>query len=165
MGVNAISIDSVAIQVWDMDKAIKFFSDLLDTSFSPRITQSDPRWMMYESMDNIGIDLSSPIGESGNTYNQLKKKGEGLAAVEVRVSDIYEAERRAKKMGLRIIWGHLNPDGSGGSLYLHPKDCFGVMLAFKQYTPRIHPFLTKAGPGLTFTGKMASMWETDKAGW
>ena len=82
-------INHVMIYVKDLDRARKFFADLLDTEFSEpiEIKEADA----ISSMDPLGLELVTPLIPDGVSARAMERRGEGLALLSLKVPDLDEA--------------------------------------------------------------------------
>lgn len=130
----AENIDRVAIAVNDLDKAMDFFSDLLDIDF--HIVGTNEQLGMRGAYSPFGLELIEPLSPDSLIAKFLEKRGEGLWALVLRVKDMDEAVERFKRKGLQLA-GEVKV-GSMREVAFHPKDAHGVEIVLAQY-PDIHP--------------------------
>lgn len=133
-------IDRVSIMVNDLDKAVKFFSELLETNFTSLgdVEDMDLRSMVEPS----GIEVVAPLSPDGASARTLKIRGEGLAMIALKVGDIKQAMAEMESRGIRLI-GHSKTGKSEVAIY-HPKDAFGVLIELVAYETK-HPVATAMG--------------------
>jgi methylmalonyl-CoA epimerase len=114
-------IDHVAILVKDLEKAGKFFADLLDTEFAGpnEIKELDIRNLMSPE----GIELVTPLTPDGPTARTLAQRGEGVTLISLEVPNVVEATGEMKAKGVRQVGGI----GTRVALF-HPKDLYGVLV-------------------------------------
>ena len=131
-------IDHIAISVSDLDKAMKFFSDLLGTEFSkPRVLEAADA---KQTLDPLGIELVAPLTPNGSVAKTIERKGEGLSLLSLKVENLDEAIAEMQSKGVRlvqIIQGHPRRRAA----IFHPKDVFGVMIELIEYKPK-HPIIS-----------------------
>jgi len=113
-------IDHVVIIVKDLEEAGKFFADLFGIEFSgPReARQVDARILSSP----IGIDLFAPLAPDGPSARTIERRGEGLNALMLKVSNLDQAVDEMQSHGVRLI------NRSERSALFHPKDLHGVMI-------------------------------------
>lgn len=140
MTVKVEKLDHVAIQVWDLDKAVNFFRDIFGTTFSDRIEQTDPVWNLVEQIDALGMDICAPRTPTSNMAKALEQRGEGLCCLAFKVSDLDQAEEEMKKRGIKQVTKYQS--GGYREIFYHPKDCFGILLCLCEYTPTMAPMMT-----------------------
>jgi methylmalonyl-CoA/ethylmalonyl-CoA epimerase len=129
-------IDHIVIAVKDLDKAVKFFSELLETEFED-LNGTLKEMGIRSKMSPEGIELISPTTQN-EVAKFLEQKGEGLYALSLRVKDAMQAANDAKKRGIRVIGG-TKQDQLGTRYFnfreilLHPKDVYSVLLLLTEY--------------------------------
>ncbi|MBI4286575.1 MAG: VOC family protein [Chloroflexi bacterium] len=121
----------VSIRVKDVKKATAFFGKILGTPFpEPKeMKDLDARHTIHP----LGMELVEPLTANGPAARAIEKRGEGLSAISLRVSNIDEATARMKALGVRQIYG------DKGVAIFHPADAFGVMIELTDHdlTPPI----------------------------
>jgi len=140
--VKAERIDHIAVLVKDLDKATKFFSELLETSFpEPWITKA------FDIRETVGplafpLDLCQPVSADGAAMKVIQQRGEGVSMISFKVKNLEEAVAEMKSRGIR----QLVREQMGDAEYavFHPKDTFGVMIELIEYEEK-HPTVTALG--------------------
>jgi methylmalonyl-CoA/ethylmalonyl-CoA epimerase len=121
-------IDFVTFFVKDLDKAVKFFSELFESEFiEPYPTAVDTK----ETLDSLCINLAAPLTQDGPSAKIMTTKGEGLFSVGFKVSNIDKAVDELESRGVRLVGRE--KIGSAEYAVFHPKDTFGVMLSVIEY--------------------------------
>ena len=113
-------IDGVLIMVKDLEKAGKFFADLLDMEFRGPSEGQDLRHLISRP---TGIELVSPLTPDGSAAKTLRNRGEGLHCLSLKVPNLEEAIAEMKSKGIR----HIGTMGKTIAIF-HPKDTYGVMI-------------------------------------
>lgn len=129
-------IDHIAINVRDLAKAEKFFTDLFGTSFSKRVAFKELD--LISSVDPMGIELVEPLTPDGPTATAIKRRGEGLSLLSFKVSNLKEAVAEMESRGIRLA-GKVDRAKMKAAIF-HPKDTFGVMIELVEYEPA-HPIV------------------------
>ena len=128
------SIDRIAIAVKDLDKAVDFFSDLLDIHFYVFPTKEGMG--MRGAYSACGLELIAPTGPDTMLSKFIEKRGEGLWSIILKVKNMDEAIEKFKEKGLRqtgdVTFGTMREVG------FHPKGSFGVEITLAEY-PAEHP--------------------------
>ncbi len=137
-------IDRIAIAVKDLDKAKDFFSDLLDIDFD--IVAENEGLGMRGAYSALGLELIEPSGPDSMIEKFIRKRGEGLWALVIKVRDMDAAVKRFKEKGLRVA-GEIRM-GTMREVAFHPKDSYGVEIVLAEY-PERHPATTAAWSGDT----------------
>ena len=122
-------IDHVHIFVKDLDKAIKLFEEALGTKFAePHLPQNlDAR----TTLDPLGLELIEGASPDSAVARFIERRGEGLAAISLKVTDIEEAIAHLESRGIRLV--RRIESGKLKEAQFHPKDTFGVMLELCEY--------------------------------
>ncbi len=123
-------IDHIHIYVKELDKAITFFSDILGTKFSDIIVD-DKVFHIRSALDRLGLELVESITPDGAVARTIEKRGEGLAAISLKVPDLEEAVKELQAKGLKPI--STIALGKIKEVQFHPKDACGVMIELCEY--------------------------------
>ena len=122
-------LDHVHIYVNDLEKAARFFSEILGTKFSEVIEK--PGWDFKLAMDPLGVELVQPTSPEGGTARAMKKRGEGIFMVSFKVENLDEAVAELEAKGMRVI--SRIQDGKLREVQFHPRDAHGVMIELAEY--------------------------------
>ena len=122
-------IDHIHIFVRDLDKAMKFFEKALGTKFAAphKPKNLDAR----TTLDPLGLEIIQGVSEDSAVTKTIERRGEGLAAVSLKVPDIEEAITHLESLGIRLV--RRIESGRIKEAQFHPKDTFGVMLELCEY--------------------------------
>jgi methylmalonyl-CoA/ethylmalonyl-CoA epimerase len=127
-------IDHIAIFVKDLEKATKFFTDVLGTEFTEP-TEVE-QFGFINTFEPLGVELVQPVSADSGIAKTIERKGEGVALIGLKVPNIDEAIAEAQSLGLKLIskreTGHLK------TAQFHPKDSFGVFIELLEYKVK-HP--------------------------
>lgn len=92
-------IDHVHIIVKDLESAVKFFSDMMGTTFvGPR----DIDLGFKVAFDNLGLEIMQPTSPGNPVAEHLEKYGEGVAYIGLKVPDIEEAIAELEAKGISV---------------------------------------------------------------
>ena len=123
------SIDRLLIAVRDLGVTSKFLSDLLGLKFD-EVGVDDEQKVEY-TRSAVGLELIQSTLPDGPVAKFIEKRGEGLYAVILKVSDIGLAIEEMQKKGLQLV---ANPRTGGlEEAYFHPRDSHGVMIVLCEY--------------------------------
>jgi len=119
-----------SLLVSDMDKALKFFSEVLGLDF-PEPWET-PELDIKETTDAVGlINLVTPLSPTGVTGRELARRGERAVCICYKVTSVDEATAEMQAQGIRVIakseWGEMP------WVCFDPRDTFGVMIEFVEY--------------------------------
>ncbi|MFC1885683.1 VOC family protein [Thermodesulfobacteriota bacterium] len=122
-------IDHIHIFVKDLDKAIKFFETALGTKFAdPHLAE---KLDAKTTLDPLGLEIIESGSKDGVVAKTIERRGEGLAAISLKVPDIEEAITHLESLGVRLV--RRIEAGKMKEAQFHPKDTFGVMLELCEY--------------------------------
>lgn len=130
-------LDHVAINVRNLEKALKLFTEVFGMKFCP-IAES-PDVDVISTIEHNGIELCAPYLPDGVTAKALQKRGEGLSLISLKVEDLDLAMAEMKAYGIRLV-SKLQDKSFRAALY-HPDDTFGAMIELCTYD-REHPAYT-----------------------
>ena len=121
-------IDHIAIAVNSLEDSIKVYTSLL--GIEPEletITAEKVNTAIYD-LDGVSLELIEPIGDDSPITEFLKKRGEGLHHVCLKVNNLEETMDELKEKGIEII-DETPKRGAGGTniVFLHPKSTGGVL--------------------------------------
>lgn len=128
--MKAERLDHIHIFVKDLAQATQFFSELLGTRFGDLGTE-EGGLDLKAAIDPLGIELVEPISPDSPVTKFLEEKGEGLAGISFKVSNLEEAVSEFQSRGLRLI-GRVHLGGLKEAQF-HPKDCHGVLIELSEY--------------------------------
>ncbi len=128
--MKAEKLDRVYIAVKDLDKAAKFFSEILGTTFA------DPPFVKDEvslrtAFSPIGVQLIEPTSPKAAVAKFIDNRGEGMFGLCFKVSNLDEAVAALESRGIRPVTRV--GEGKLMNVQFHPKDCFGVSLVLTAY--------------------------------
>ncbi|MDO8674036.1 MAG: VOC family protein [Dehalococcoidia bacterium] len=131
--MKAERLDRVHIAVKDLDKATKFFSEILGTTFSDPIPGNGMDFKI--AFSPLGLELVQPTNPEDTFAKFIDKRGEGLFSLCFKVPDIDKAIEKCQSMGMRLVTRM-----GGGTMkeaQFHPKDCFGVSIVLCEFPERL----------------------------
>ena len=137
-------IDHVSIQVRDLEKAMKWFSDVLGMEFVEPFTEAEEireEMDIIESMSSVGISLVAPLTPNGTTAKLIERRGETVSMISFKVPNLEEAIAHMQSKGIRMIMRGKIFNAKWAEF--HPKDCYGIMMELIEYEPK-HPLLSTA---------------------
>lgn len=128
-------LNHVAIATPDLDKSVALYRDILGAKVSdPEDLPEHGVRVVFVSLENTKIELLLPIGEKSPIQGFLDKNTNGgIHHVCIEVNDIHAAVKDLKAKNIRC----LSPEpriGAHGKpvMFLHPKDCAGVLVELEQ---------------------------------
>ena len=127
-------IDRIAIAVKDLDKALKFFTELLGIDFD--VFPPHEGLGMRGAYSASGLELIEGTSPDSTIGRFVKERGEGLWCLVLKVNNMDEMIKRFGEMGLKPV--NDVTVGAMREVSFHPKDAFGVEITLAEY-PVKHP--------------------------
>jgi methylmalonyl-CoA/ethylmalonyl-CoA epimerase len=129
-------LNHVAIATADLAKASAFYHDVLGAEVSaPEALPEHGVTVVFVKLPGSKVELLQPLGENSPIAKFLAAKPEGgIHHVCYEVPDILAARDALKVAGIRILGDGEPKIGAHGKpvLFLHPKDCGGVLTELEQ---------------------------------
>ena len=120
-------IDHVHLLVKDLEKAMKFFSDLMGTQFVGPIPYSDHRI----AFDSAGrLELKSPLTAKTPKHMEGMDVKEGLFSIALKVPDLDEAVAELEAKGIKCFHKGEGPCLKGAQLKI---DAYNVWIELLEY--------------------------------
>lgn len=94
-------IDHIHFAVKNLDKATRFFEEILGTKFSEDIVA--PEGKVRSRIDPLGIEIIESTSPDGLISKFIESRGEGLHAISFKVSDLDKAVEELQAKGLRLV--------------------------------------------------------------
>ncbi|MCG3151329.1 MAG: hypothetical protein GEEBNDBF_00600 [bacterium] len=124
----------IAIAVADLVSARDTWSRLLNLPAPP--TEDLPNQGVTSCafhLENIVIELVTPLGEASPIANYLAKRGPGIHHVAFQTEDLAETLAEKQQQGFQIIPPREGPGAEGMQVtFLHPKSVAGILVEFVQ---------------------------------
>ena len=123
-------IDHVGIAVSDLDKAKKFYQDVLGIKVTATEEVEEQKVITaFLPLGDSEIELLASTAPDGPIARFIEKRGEGIQHIALRVDNIDAALERLKTAGVRLI-DEKPRRGAGGTkiAFIHPKATGGVLL-------------------------------------
>lgn len=127
-------IDHIAIGVNDLEKASKFYRDVLGLPVSePHDVPSQKVRVVFIQIGEVKLELMQPTSEESPLHKSMAKRGEGIQHICFGVDDIDEQMKSLKDAGKRTLQD-APIEGAHNTLafFLHPKEANGVLLEFNK---------------------------------
>lgn len=123
-------VDHIGIAVGDLDKALKFYTEILGLKLDGVEVVEDQRVKVaFLPLGDTEIELLESTDPGGPIAKFIEKKGEGIQHIALKVENIDEALEEMRKKGIRLI-DEQPRYGAGGAriAFLHPKSTYGVLV-------------------------------------
>lgn len=127
-------LNHIAVAVPDAAAAAALYGDAFGAEVSP--PQDVPAHgvtVVFARMPGATLEFMQPLGDESPIAKFLERKPSGgLHHLCYEVDDIYEAQKRLCAAGIRGI-GEVAEGAHGNPvLFLHPRDCGGVLIELEQ---------------------------------
>ena len=129
-------LNHVALATPDLEKAAAFYRDVLGAEVSaPKPLPEHGVTTVFVRLPNAALELLEPLGGESPVEGFLGRRPEGgMHHICCEVDDILAVRDRLREHGVRILGDGEPRIGAHGLpvLFLHPKDCFGVLIELEQ---------------------------------
>ena len=129
-------LNHVALATADVEQAAAFYRDVLGAEVSePKPLPEHGVTTVFVRLPNTALELLEPLGEDSPIGGFLKRATSGgMHHICCEVDDILAARDRVREQGVRILGDGEPSIGAHGLpvLFLHPKDCFGVLIELEE---------------------------------
>ncbi len=127
-------IDHISLAVRDLEKAKKFFCDVLGCVPCAWSVLEDMKYLgqVFSAGDLTRIEMITPTGE-GSFLDKFLSEREGAHHLCFQTLDIEKARQSLEEKG--VPYFGYNTDGDWKELFIHPRDAFGVLIQIAQFKP------------------------------
>ena len=127
-------IDHVAIAVFDLEAAIKYYADTFGCEVEHReLVEKDGVEEALLKVADSYIQLLTPSRPDSPVAKYMEKKGEGIHHIGYRVADCGAALDAVKAQGHKVIDEAPRPGSRGTTVaFVHPKTAFGTLIELVQ---------------------------------
>ena len=119
-------IDHIHILVKDLEKAVRFFSNLMETEFVGPIVLSDHSI----AFDNVGLELVAPSSSETPEHMEKMETEEGVFSIGFKVPDLDEAITELEAKGIKYTWKGQIPGLRAAQIKLAD---YGVWIELVEY--------------------------------
>ena len=119
-------IDHVHILVKDLEKAMRFFTDIMGTKFVGPIVLSDHSI----AFDNSGLELVAPSSIETPEHMEKMEASEGMFSIGFKVSNLDEAVEELEAKGIKYAWKGQIPGLRAAQIKL---DAYNVWIELVEY--------------------------------
>ncbi|CAF4492965.1 unnamed protein product [Rotaria sp. Silwood1] len=129
-------LNHLAVAVPNLDQASSFFKNILQAkSVSGAVPQKEHGvYTVFVEFGNTKIELLHPLGDKSPIANFLQKnKNGGIHHVCIEVDNLEAAIKDIRQQQIRTL-SEKTQIGAHGKpvIFLHPKDCGGVLIELEQ---------------------------------
>ena len=126
-------IHHVGIVVDDLEKAMKFWRDLLGLALvKTAVVQDQGVKAALLKAGESEIELLQPLAPESGVGRFLSRRGGGLHHVCFETEDVHTELSRARAKGIQLIDQQPRPGLAGMICFLHPKATRGVLVEYAQ---------------------------------
>ena len=128
MSLNGL--DHVALAVNDLDSALRLFRDALGFDYLGRETVEDMKVeTAFLATGSLHLELVKPSSDDSPVCGFLKKRGEGLHHIALKVKDMGSMLEKLRSAGVKVI-DPAPRKGARGKMvaFLHPSSCHGMLV-------------------------------------
>jgi methylmalonyl-CoA/ethylmalonyl-CoA epimerase len=126
-------IHHVGIVVDDLEKAMKFWRDLLGLALvKTAVVQDQGVKAALLKAGESEIELLEPLAPESGVGRFLSRRGGGLHHVCFETEDVQAELSRARAKGIQLIDQQPRPGLAGMICFLHPKATRGVLVEYAQ---------------------------------
>jgi len=129
-------INHIAVAVRDLDKAVKYYLDVLGGVQECPVFQSatGDRKMARISVGKVSIELITPLGSDSPIAEFLEKHGEGLHHIGIDVGDIEEEIEALDARGVGLLNKEPIIRKGHRAAYINPEAINGVSVELMEKT-------------------------------
>lgn len=123
-------VDHIGIAVKDIQKAGKFYTDILGLNIQGTEEVSDQKVnVAFIPITDSEVELLESTEPDGPIAKYIEARGEGVQHIAFRVENLEEALSELKEKGVRLI-DQSPRNGAGGAriAFIHPKETSGVLV-------------------------------------
>jgi len=123
-------IDHIGIAVKDLEKAGRFYTDVLGLTIQDTETVTDQKvTVAFIPITDSEVELLQSTEPDGPVAKYIESRGEGIQHIAYRVENIDEALAELKEKGVRMIDQEARKGAGGARIaFIHPKETNGVLV-------------------------------------
>jgi len=132
--MQALKLDHIGIAVKDIERALKFYADILGLTLAGEEVISEQKVRTaFLPIGDTEVELLESTEPDGPVANFIEKKGEGIQHIAFKVNNIEAALKELEDKGIRLIDGKPRIGAGNKKIaFLHPKDTFGVLVELSE---------------------------------
>jgi methylmalonyl-CoA/ethylmalonyl-CoA epimerase len=134
-GLGVLELDHTAIAVRSIDEAVVLYRDLLGGEPVEYVERPNAvfRTLLLRYPNGAGIELISPVGDTGFVHEFIQRRGEGVHHITFVVADIERAVAVARAARLRVV-GEDFSDPTWQEAFISPRSAHGTIVQIAQTT-------------------------------
>jgi len=128
------TVDHIGIAVKDVEKSIFFFKEIFGAELLRKNVVDDQNLISgVISLGSINVELMQSTGSSSVIDKFIKKNGEGVHHISIRVEDLDQFLGELDSKNIRILSKLGNSDYK--IAFIHPESAFGVLVEVIERLP------------------------------
>lgn len=132
--ITSKQIDHIGIAVSDLESSVSFYTNILGlTCYGYETVESEHVRVAFLKIGEVSLELLQGLNDQSAITKFIKKKGEGIHHIALRVENANEDLGELKRNGIQLI-NETAKVGAHGNLvgFLHPHSTKGVLLELCQ---------------------------------
>lgn len=128
-------IDHIGIAVKDLDRQVKFYTDVLGLKCAglEEVPDQKVRVAIF-LVGDVRIELLQPTAEDSPIARFLEKKGEGIHHIAYLVADLEDNLKHLEEKEIQLIDSKPRIGAGGHKIaFLHPQSTFGVLMELCEH--------------------------------
>ena len=128
--MKVMHIDHIGIAVKDLEKAGKFYTDIMGIPIKEQEVVSEQKVRVaFLPITDSEIELLESTEPDGPVAKFIDSRGEGIQHIAFRVENIEEILEELKAKGVRLIDQKARIGAGGAKIaFIHPKETNGVLV-------------------------------------
>ena len=124
-------LDHIGIAVKDLKESLKFFKDVLGLELIrvEEVPEEKVKVAMVKA-GGVRLELLEATSEDSAIARFIKKRGEGIHHIALRVENAEEVSEVLRRKGLKLVYSEpkVVSEGSRKVNFIHPKSAHGILL-------------------------------------
>ncbi len=124
-------LDHIGIAVKDLKESLKFFKDVLGLELIrvEEVPEEKVKVAMVKAGE-VRLELLEATSEDSTIARFIKKRGEGIHHIALRVENAEEVSEVLRRKGLKLVYSEpkVVSEGSRKVNFIHPKSAHGILL-------------------------------------
>ena len=129
-GNMIVELDHIAIAVSKLDEALQIYQNILGLKLEKiRVVENQKVRLAFLLAGETKIELLEPIAAESAVARFIKKKGEGIHHIALKVTNIEGFLKQLKEKGIALVDEKPRVGAEGGKIaFLHPKSLKNVLI-------------------------------------
>jgi methylmalonyl-CoA/ethylmalonyl-CoA epimerase len=125
-----VGLDHIAIAVSRLDEALQIYQNILGLKLEKTMVVEDQKVRLaFLLAGETKIELLEPTAAESTVARFIKKRGEGIHHIALKVTDIEGSLKQLKEKGIALVDEKPRVGAEGGKIaFLHPKSLKNVLI-------------------------------------